>query len=157
MTAPYKDFDAEIISTKLLHSEICAKRMPIQAELTAIRNRLRVCSSTRFRLPPAEYRDLCLRQTQLVELLRDVESEAFPVKQKLRELTAARDAPSAQRPARHSSVDAGLRACGAITELRNRWSAFAEDQTRVNSMRVMAAKFCAELNQVLADIERISK
>ncbi|GAB3013579.1 hypothetical protein GCM10027051_16050 [Niabella terrae] len=40
----------------------------------------------------------------------------------------------------------------ALTELRNKYNAFASDATRVSSTRVMASKFVEELNELIQKI-----
>lgn len=37
-----------------------------------------------------------------------------------------------------------------IKELRDKWMMFSEDQTRVNSMRIMASQFSRELTEILS-------
>lgn len=74
---------------------------------------------------------------------------ANPLKAKLREIAALQSIGYATLEKDIPSVDPELSIRKSVTDIRDRWMNFAEDQTRVNSMRIMAAQFSRELTEVL--------
>ncbi len=143
-------------------SLILAKKKPIEAELSALAGRVRGSYSHRNRLSQEDYRQIVNRQTVLKRKLAEIEVEAAPLKTKLREIgllstlhyaTRHEEIAKERTEAAATSIDPAAAMRKAIADLRGQWLAFAEDQTRVNSMRVMAAQFSRELTDLLGDVQ----
>lgn len=144
------------VDIKNKHAAITVKRKHLEAELASLNARIRTAKTHKYRLNPEEYRSICNRQTVIKKRIAELETQAEPLKAKLREIAA------------HSAMcyaigeEDGLSLTDTtpdnkmridIIELRGRWLAFAEDQTRVNSMRVMASQFSRELTDILSKYE----
>ena len=140
---------------KIKQSYISAKVQKVQAELAQIKNRIRGSNSHTTRLSPDEYRQLCNRQTKLIKKQEELFEEGAPIRTRLREIGAmstlyyAEQNENAPNPEleNYKQLD-GLRS--ALISTRKKWLEFSEDNTRVNSMRLMAAQFSRELTDILA-------
>jgi chromosome segregation ATPase len=149
------NLNMESVDLKNKHAALVAQMKPIQGELASLKNRARTSNTHMTRLSPADYRQLCNRQTVLTRKLAELEVQASPLKARLREVGALSTLYYATRTGERADSSAASVATAAdmrraIVELRGQWLAFAEDQTRVNSMRVMAAQFSRELTDILA-------
>jgi hypothetical protein len=140
-------------------AEVAAKRIKLEAELSGLN------ASVRGRWASGEeYRLICNRQARIKAQLAECLIESQPIRAKLSELQAL-------ATYERVTVGAGLAPSVAtndvswpvvrsrIIALRDRWLDFAEDRTRVSSMRSMAAQFAKELTGVvsLADAGRLSR
>ena len=150
------ELSLESVDVKNKHSAIVIKRKPIEAELASLTGRVRGSYSHRNRISQEDYRQLVNRQTVLKRQLAEMEVAAAPLKARLREIGALSTLYYATRidvradEAMKAAMPADSQIRKTIIWLRGKWLAFAEDQTRVNSMRVMAAQFSRELTDILA-------
>ena len=139
----------EASQIKLKHAELTEKTRAIDVELSNLKSRVISSKTHKTRLSAEEFRQICNRQQVLKRKKAEVESMANPLKAKLREIAALQSIGYATLEKDIPSVDPELSIRKSVTDIRDRWMNFAEDQTRVNSMRIMAAQFSRELTEVL--------
>ena len=148
--------NVEIIKLKDELDLVNKKRMSIQTTLAKLSLRVRSSNTSRTRLSPEEYRAICNEQSKLKTKLLKIEEEGMSIKKKIRELNAIETYERIEARKSISALNESktLNQIGVneikIISLRDKWLNFAEDQTRVNSMRVMAAQFARELTELLA-------
>lgn len=139
--------DAEIARINEKLNEMMREKRGYDTELAAIKNRIR----SGGRLPQQEYIGHCRRQTLLKQKILAVENAVGPLKAERAKWQILRnEADSKARVARPKIDDSeilGVRS--ELVDLRAKYLAFAEDHTRVNSMRLMAGEFASELTRIL--------
>lgn len=117
-------------------SELVNKKSQITSNLLKLKNTIR----TRMqRLPQNEYNSICKKQEILGQKQREIEKKLSAIKVKLRQkdvLIHSND---------NEPFDINLR----IIELKNKYMDFSSDNTRVNSMRLLASQFAQELDEIL--------
>ena len=151
-TATFEEIQAEKIAIQNKRAKLIEIKAPIELELSQLTAKVRGANSYHTRLSPDEYRKTVNRQQILKKKLADVLAQMNPLKARLREL-----APLENIEYKKIKVDSVKQIKNTedvsrtqIVELRDKWLCFAEDQTRVNSMRIMAAQFARELTEILA-------
>lgn len=148
----------QISELKTKKSELLIRKKPIEAELSQLAGRVHSSKTHRTRLTPDEYRQICGRQATLKRKLAEIEVAINPLSSEIRALCAQEDILRAScgmtvgGVGERSSGDGDLVA--RLTEIRDYWQQFAGDQTRVNSMRIMAAQFADEVTGALAGKRR---
>lgn len=144
------DLQMELADVEDKRANLLSEKRKFEAEMQGLNNRVR---SSPGRLPQAEYKAICKRQERVRSLIIETQEKLGPVNTEHRRVTAmirALDEPVNKEkepvvvanPARH---------VGRLVMLRNKYLQFAEDQTRVNSMRVMAAQFANELTAIIGE------
>jgi len=127
-----------------IHREISTLKKDNEARLIALSGRVR---GSTCRLPPAEYASICDKQSRIKVFLRSVDEN-------LQRVNRVRKAANANRSA---AVMAGAKfsrfhtknIANDILALAELYERFAGDETRVSSMRTMAARFGTELRELL--------
>jgi hypothetical protein len=131
-------------------ADLGGRKRTLEVRLSEMGDRVRL--SGRRGLPPDIYRQICVEQGKLKKRILDIEREIQPLSREKRDWFAILD--ELEHRARAAGIlpagedSSTLR--GRIVEIRDRYLDFAEDQTRVNSMRVMAAEFANCLTQAMA-------
>mgnify|MGYP002132211759 FL=1 len=144
----------QISELKTKKNALSLGRKPIEAELSQLAGRVRSANTHKTRLTPEEYRQICGRQQKLKRKLAEIEVAINPLSSEIRRLCAEEDilrascGMSISGVGEQSSGDGDL--AKRLADIRDRWQQFAGDQTRVSSMRVMAAQFADDLNAVLS-------
>lgn len=148
----------QISELKTKKSELLIKKKPIEAELSQLAGRVHSSKTHRTRLSPDEYRQICGRQSTLKRKLAEIEVAINPLSSEIRGLCAQEDilrascGMSVGGVGEQSSSEGDLVA--RLSEIRDYWQQFAGDQTRVNSMRIMAAQFADEVTGALSGKRR---
>lgn len=142
----------EIAAIKEKSLELSAQKREIELELNKLSSRVR--NRTTSRMPPDEYKGICRRQIRCKEILLDIEKKLSVLKlerQKWADIETELYIKSGLRGgAAKSPQMEENESILKVTAIRNKYLAFSEDPTRVNSMRLMAAQFAKELTEVLA-------
>ena len=141
LTAGVVDELAQIAAEK---EQLNATKRKCELELSGIKTKIRGSYGGGVRLSREQYISLCNRQHALKGQLFDICQKLKPLQERQRELGGVVDSDAADTVATQ------------LVEMRNRWIAFAEDHTRVNSMRMMAAQFARELTDVISE-KRLSE
>lgn len=138
-------------------SELLLRKKPIEAELSQLSNRVKSQNSHRTRLSPEEYRQICGRQAALKKKLAQIEVDITPISAEIRRLHADEDLIRADSGMQISNI---VQSTGGdvdflrkVAQIRDYWQQFAGDQTRVNSMRIMAAQFAEQLTSAISHTE----
>lgn len=148
----------QIAELKNKKGALSIKKKPMEAELAQLAARVRSSNSHRARLTPEEYRQICGRQSTLKRKIAELEVEMSPISAEIRALCAHEDVIRASHGLQiggtreYSSGDADV--VQRVIAIRDEWQQFAGDQTRVNSMRIMAAQFAEDLTAALAGVQR---
>lgn len=107
---------------------------------------------TAGRLPQLDYNQLCNTQTDARKKIVEHERHISRINSELRRWYAHEDELRAKcavsLPLPSPASQDGI--TSAIVALRNQYISFAEDPTRVNSMRLMAGTFAGELTSILS-------
>lgn len=139
----------EINALKDKQRALADKKRAMETELSVARNRIRSA-----RLSHDEYVGICRKQNQLRTEIIKVEQALTPIKSELRHWYAIEAEMRVQVMMRHGHsgdfrVDENAPLVDKVIALRSVYLNFAEDHTRVNSMRMMAAEFANELTKIL--------
>lgn len=153
-----EEISLEIADLKNKNADLTVKRRKIEVELSRSKDIIKAQSSYMTCLPPSEFRMWKTRNIKAKADLSKIEQEFLPIKKRLRELyqeeEVGRGALMTKLDQIQSSININVNNHENVREpivmLRDKWLLFAEDQTRVNSMRVMAAQFARELTDILA-------
>jgi predicted nucleic acid-binding Zn-ribbon protein len=122
------------------------KRQEIQEDLACINRKLKT------RQTHSKFESLSRRRDRLKSDLLLLEKAIAPVKSELRQWQAISTDLRAKSMVRlNVEISSNKTLIEKIRTLRSHYLAFAEDQTRVNSMRVMAAQFANELTALLSE------
>lgn len=139
----------EVAQALRKRDHISTARAALQAKLAKVANEIR----QKGRLPPSEYRALCVRQEHLCSKLADLQAQLEPIKDEIRKWSAIENGIRAELLVSGNQIALPSASSDAIVRrlsaLRSYYLEFAEDQTRVNSMRLMAATFANELTDIL--------
>lgn len=121
-----------------------------QADLSGLNSKCR----TR-RLRPEDYRKTCERQQRIKSQIAADVAHVQSINGHIRKLQAQVDALHVAKQPAQSVAEVGdgrLDAVAAkLIEMRRYYLEFARDDTRVNSMRKLAAEFSSRLTEVLKD------
>jgi seryl-tRNA synthetase len=129
--------------------EIETKRYPLVLEKQEIESKISDYNR-RVRgkhLETAEYDSICRKQRDLFQQKRKVERELMELNQQARVLSKDKDDLSLQIKKIPDEA-----AKQKVVELRDKYSSFASDTTRVSSMRAMASKFVEEMQSLLKEM-----
>ena len=140
----------EISKLKEMTSELNQKKLELELEMQRLNNRIR--TNGRKRMPDDEYKGICKKQMQTRLLISAVEQARAPITAELREWYAIEDElriKAAISPSIEHPLDYEHSIREKITSLRNTYLSFAEDGTRVNSMRLIASQVANELTIIL--------
>jgi len=152
------NLDVKAAEIKRAHSELAAKLMGIDSKLSGLTTRVRGSKTHKTALSQADYRGICNEQQRLKNKKMEITVECSELKNKLREIAAQRSVAYSNLVADDSEKQITMSAFidapqldlrDKLVKLRDKWIGFAEDQTRVNSMRVMAAQFSRELTEII--------
>jgi len=151
------ELELKASAIKAQHMDLMAKKKPIELELSGLKSRVVSSNTHKTRLSPEDYRAICNRQQVLKKKLMQIEMLGGPLKQELRDVAALismsyamqnEEMPAMVKIPEDRLNNVLLR--NLVIQLRDKWIGFAEDQTRVNSMRVMAAQFSRELTEIIS-------
>ena len=113
-------------------------------------NNLSVRVRTGGRLPDKEYKRICREQKKTKEKILSIEKELMPINRELRQWYAMEDEIRANVSMNMPMpVINDTDITGKLRSLRDKYLAFSEDHTRINSMRLMASGFASELTDIL--------
>lgn len=153
----HAELELKAATIKAQHVNLMLKKKPIELELSGLKSRVLSSKTHRTHLSPEDYRAICNRQQVLKKKLAEIEIQGGPLKQELRDVSALSTMSYAMRnkemPAMVKIPEDKLHNVllrNSVIRLRDKWIGFAEDQTRVNSMRVMAAQFSRELTEIIS-------
>ncbi len=153
----HAELELKASAIKAQHVNLMMKKKPIELELAGLKSRVLSSKTHATRLSPEDYRAICNRQQALKKKLLEIEMQGGPLKQELRDVAALSTMSYAMRnkemPAMLKIPEDKLHNVllrNSVIQLRDKWIGFAEDQTRVNSMRVMAAQFSRELTEIIS-------
>lgn len=134
---------------------LAIRKRTLEIELTTLNNRIR---GTKYRLPKVEYENVVRRQKKIKEQFLEIEKEREPLNQELKRWYAMEDELRVKANIgltvdgiRQDTVVMESPIKNKIIQLRNTHLQFAEDNTRISSMRLMAAQFANELTEILKD------
>lgn len=147
------EIDAEIASIQARRTPLILAKQKLEAERTTLNSRVKSSNGHRNRLSPEEYRQICNRQSVISRKTMEILNELAPLKTRLRELESLSTQFRAQMGVltpREQSVGRVDSLRPSVVAIRDKWLGFAEDQTRVSSMRVMASQIARELTDLLA-------
>jgi hypothetical protein len=150
-----KNLDALRKSAEVINNErvkLIAIKNSIESELGQLTARVRGSSSHKTRLSPEEYRQICNRQSVLKKKIAETMVLLAQKNEERKRLNIEIDAADPnRRKIRESIFSSDMQEIGAsIKELQSKWMAFAEDSTRVGSMRLMASQFSKDLTEILS-------
>lgn len=135
-------------------AKILEGRPGLQAELSSLNAIVRSSKTHKTRLKPDEYRAICNKQTNIKRKIAQMDEEIAPLRQRLREIGALSTVYYAiKNEERKNCFSSNVEIKRELQDIRDRWLQFAEDHTRVNSMRIMAAQFSRELSEVLGKVQ----
>jgi hypothetical protein len=139
--------DAEIAKIEEIAGGLAFKKRTFDTELSAINGRIR----SGGRLPQQEYAGHCRRQTWLKQQILDIEKLLGPLKAEKVRWRLLREEINVESgmPFKSHNREQNPAVREEIVKLRSRYLSFAEDHTRVNSMRLMAGEFASELTRIL--------
>lgn len=151
------ELEMKAAAIKARHINLMLKKKPIELELSGLKSRVVSSNTHKTRLSPEDYRAICNRQQVLKKKLLEIEMLGGPLKQELRDIgslvTMSYAMQNEEMPAIVKIPEDRLHNVllrNLVIQLRDKWIGFAEDQTRVNSMRVMAAQFSRELTEIIS-------
>lgn len=149
---------------KRRQSDLVVKKKAIEMKLSGLKQRFFAINQKLAAAPPAEYFAISKRigefkvlATKMDQELSGLRAELRPYEEERRNaFDAALDRFEEGRDAiteklTVSDVNGGGRIIERLAELQTKYLAFAEDPTRVNSMRLMAAEFARELTCLLSE------
>jgi len=145
-------YDVGIIISELKdkYDDLVREKKDIEVKMAGFKNLIR---TTRRRLPPPEYKRICRQQNQGRNDIQRIEKEIIPIKKEIRKWEAIKEEMEPvfadRTPASITNPDI-LR---SLTDLRDRYIEFSGDNTRVNSMRLMAGDFASEITSIISRIE----
>jgi hypothetical protein len=129
----------DIANLSLDRTPLIIRKQEIELELAAYRNRIRG-----NHLPQDEYNEICQWQRVLGQEKLDIEKKFLEINDKKLKLEKERERLHQKiKQLPNSSLN------DSLVELRDKYSAFASDTTRVSSMRAMASKFVEEIQSLL--------
>jgi len=108
---------------------------------------------TKGRMPDQEYKSLCKRQLHAKEKIHEIEKQMRPIKHEIRTWAAIEDELKAKERAAYTAVvcEKGKPSLiDGLVSLQKKYLAFAEDNTRINSMRLMASQIANELTELIS-------
>lgn len=153
----FEDLQNERTELKNQKEKINLTLTAIRLELSQLLSKVRGANSYHTRLTPDEYRRICNKQQVLKKKIADAEFQLAPIKKRLVEIGAAMSIEYEKNKNNEQMQERSIKVNNfesiprdQIVATRDKWLSFAEDQTRVNSMRVMAAQFARELTEILA-------
>ena len=133
----------DISNLKLEKSPLINRKQQIELELATYRNRIRG-----NHLPQEEYNQICQWQRALSQEKLDIEKKFLEINDRKVRLEKERERLHLKiKQLPDSTVN------DALIELRDKYSSFASDTTRVSSMRAMASKFVEEIQSLLTQIK----
>lgn len=142
-----------ISELKAKRAEILIKKKPIEAEMGQLKARLKSQQTHKTRLTPDEFRSICGRQAKLRNKIAEIEVTLNPINTEIRNLCSEEDCLRAGNGIAlsniHDYASRDMDLLRKISDIRDQWQQFAGDQTRVNSMRIMAAQFADQLTSAL--------
>jgi predicted nucleic acid-binding Zn-ribbon protein len=147
------EIDAEIASIHARRTPLILAMQKLDAERTTLNGRVKSSNGHRTRLSPEEYRQICNRQSVISRKKTEILNELAPLKTKLRDLESLSTQFRAQMgilSPREQSIERVDILRPSVVAIRDKWLGFAEDQTRVSSMRLMASQIARELTDLLA-------
>jgi chromosome segregation ATPase len=140
---------AELDALKKQRDELAKQRAEAQNQLMALRHRVRVGGH----MPDLEYRDICRKQQKLNGLIVQLDGQLRPLKERMREFGAiihANNQRKNEEKNRGEVAAIGVRELLKMVDvLRAKYRDFQKDPTRVSTMRLMAAEFADELQDVI--------
>jgi len=132
--------DAELYEIQEKRQPLVDRKQEIETELSVLNNRVRVNGN----LPDLEFREICEIQDRLKAEKRQIDSMLLAYKTDLSKKNRERDAITTQiKYSPKEFIEERL------VELRDKYTQFAADKTRVASMRAMAAELVNEINILL--------
>lgn len=136
----------------LERERITQRMLKLQTELAEINKSIR----GKYLLP-TDYRNKCARQVhikqELVKLVASVKSVNGHVRKTQLQIDALHVENKAAAPAVDDGTATKLEAVAKkLVDMRAHYLAFARDDTRVNSMRKLAAEFASRLTEVLKEV-----
>ena len=150
----YLDFatiDAELCRLGEELSKSSLQKRKLETELGTLNNRVR--SAGYGGLSRDEFTGICRRQNAIRSLMTKLEETNLPIRNEKKKWQLMRDELSAKWRDELSRANKNGRTeelpWERIVELRDRWQRFAEDATRINSMRLLSASFARELTAIL--------
>lgn len=127
-------------------SQLITRKMEIQTRLTEILSKIR-CGG---RLPHNLYASLCNEQVKLKSELNNIEQQIAAINAELRKECELKWTPEQkQERALKRDLNKTGQVIQKLNEVREIYQAFAEDNTRISSMRLMASEFVGHLNRVI--------
>lgn len=140
MVEKANDAEDVVLSIDEARYELIKRKKEIELDLSVISNRVRAEAN----IPYNEYSELCRKQNELKKEKTSIENELLTLKQR--------------RTAKNMEIDKIKRQLkfqpkeiieDGLISLRDKYTQFAADKTRVASMRAMAAEFVGELTRLI--------
>jgi seryl-tRNA synthetase len=136
----------EITEIKEKLDLIKAKKRNLEHEMQKMNNRVR----TGGRLPDEEYKTICRKQQKIRKAITELETDMAPLIAEIRHWSNLETELRAKMYG-NKPIDSSKPIRKKIVALRNHYLSFAEDHTRVNSMRMMASQIASELTEALQE------
>lgn len=132
--------EGEIIQIQEKRQPLVDRKQEIETELAVLNNRVRVNGN----LSDDEFRGICELQNNLMQEKRKIDSSLLAIKSEMTRKNRERDL--LYNKIKYSPKEVIEE---KLIELRDKYTQFAADKTRVSSMRAMAAEFVSEINMLL--------
>lgn len=142
------DIELQIQSIQKERQLLVLKRKEMDLELSDINRQFK--SGIRFE--QAEYKSKLKRQQAIKSEMFRLDAALRPLTEKLKEARVMRHAITIEIDSSRARLvySSSEGKDSALVSLRDKYLNFAEDHTRINSMRMMAAQFANELTSIMA-------
>lgn len=152
------------ISTELYQArneidKLQEQRTPLTKELQELNLKLAKLNNhvrASGRLPDLEYKGICKQQIKIKERIIQIQNSLAKITKEKREWDSYETELRAKIAIASSLVKTHEISTNdlfeKIKQLRNEYLDFAEDQSRINSMRIMASQFANELTKILSSV-----
>lgn len=131
-----------INADQLEYDDLIQRKKSLEYDLSIIKNQIR----TGGQMNQSDYDAICRNQDRIIKEVRDIQEPIKIIKKKLRERQLMRDEIK-------GFLDGEIRLYddvkAKVVYLRDFYTQFAGDATRVSSTRIMASKFVEELQDLL--------
>lgn len=101
-------------------------------------------------LPRREYEDIVSKQAAFKKALMRDRAACGELSTEIHSLSVEKEAIKSALPPRADDATVVGAVREAITALRDKYTRFSKDNTRVSSMRIMASELSSDLNELLA-------
>lgn len=137
------DIDRSIGDIETKRSKLLLRKRECETQMAQYKSRIR---SSKLRLPPKEYKDVCRKQDELRKEIHDTEKGIVEADGEIRKRYVLKDEVRLQLK-QNGTLGEPMKE--RLIKIRDHYLQFSGDNTRVSSMRIMASQFAEEIEALI--------